>query len=189
MVNYITRCCKSQIVWLTIWNLWLYRNQVLNPTYFYCHTDLVLMNAIATKDCILDPTFRHSSPSVFIRDDLMLKTQDLIYSKTWCHLPTRCRYSCDKKQPSSLLRWLNTVFHKMENSRIRLVFLDCYFLMSNKQYRRDVKHGPKGSNLLIEVTQLPLLWQRWRSKMADILVLKPSNSKTITVTPKSYLIK
>ena len=36
--------------------------------------------SIATQDCIHDPTFRHSSPSVFIRGDLMLKTQDLIYS-------------------------------------------------------------------------------------------------------------
>ena len=49
---------------------------------FYCHTGLVLMNAIATQDCIHDPTFQHSSPSVFIRGDLMLKTQGLIYSTT-----------------------------------------------------------------------------------------------------------
>ena len=58
------------------------------------------------------------------------------------------------------LRWLNTVFHKMENSRFRLVFLNCYFLMSNKEYRTDVKHCPKGSNLFTEATQLSLLWQR-----------------------------
>ena len=49
---------------------------------FYCHTGLVLMNAIATQDCIHDPTFRHSSPSVFIRGDRMLKTQGPIYSTT-----------------------------------------------------------------------------------------------------------
>ena len=58
------------------------------------------------------------------------------------------------------LRWLNAVFHKMENSRFRLVFLDSYFLMSNKEYRTDVKHRPKGSNLFTEATQLSLLWQR-----------------------------
>ena len=52
----------------------------IKSNIFYCHTGLVLMNAIATQDCIDDPTFRHSSPSVFIRDDLMLKTQDFIYS-------------------------------------------------------------------------------------------------------------
>ena len=32
------------------------------------------MNAIATQDCIHDPTFRHSNPSVFIRGDLMSKS-------------------------------------------------------------------------------------------------------------------
>ena len=58
------------------------------------------------------------------------------------------------------LRWLKTVFHKMESSRIRLVLLDCYLLMSNKEYRTDVKPRPKGSNLLTEATQLLLLWQR-----------------------------
>ena len=57
------------------------------------------------------------------------------------------------------LRWLNTVFYKMENSRFRLVFLDCYFLISNKKYRTDVKLRPKGPNLFTEATQLPLLWQ------------------------------
>ena len=77
----------------------------------------------------------------------------------------------------------------MENSRFKLVFLDCYFLMSNKEYRTDVKHRPKGSNLFTEATQLSLLWQRWRSKMADILVSKLYNSKTKTATPKFYLIK
>ena len=55
---------------------------VIKSNIFYCHTGLVLMNAIATQDCIRDPTFRHSSPSVFIRGDLMLKTQDFIYSTT-----------------------------------------------------------------------------------------------------------
>ena len=54
----------------------------IKSNIFYCHTGLVLMNAIATQDCIHDPTFRHSSPSVFIRGDLMLKTQGLIYSTT-----------------------------------------------------------------------------------------------------------
>ena len=38
------------------------------------------MNAIITRDCTHDPTFRHSSPSVFIRDDLMLKLETL-YSR------------------------------------------------------------------------------------------------------------
>ena len=51
----------------------------IKSNIFYCHTGLVLMNAIATQDCIHDPTFRHSSPSVFIRGDLMLKTQGLIH--------------------------------------------------------------------------------------------------------------
>ena len=41
----------------------------------------------------------------------------------------------------------------MENSRFRLFFLDCYFLMSNKEYRTDVKHRPKGSNLFTEGTR------------------------------------
>ena len=58
------------------------------------------------------------------------------------------------------LRWLKTVFHKMENSRFTLLFFDCYFLMSNKEYRTDVKHRPKGSNLFTEATQLSLLWQQ-----------------------------
>ena len=48
----------------------------------------------------------------------------------------------------------------MENSQFRLVFLDYYFLMSNKEYRTDVQHRQKGSNLLTEPTQLSLLWQR-----------------------------
>ena len=47
----------------------------IKSNILYCHIGLVLMNAIATQDCIHDPTFRHSSPSVFIRGDLMLKTQ------------------------------------------------------------------------------------------------------------------
>ena len=69
----------------------------------------------------------------------------------------------EKKQVSKFewsLRWLNTVFHKMENSRFRLVFFDCYLLMSSKELRTDVKHRPKGSNLFTEATQLSLLWQR-----------------------------
>ena len=44
---------------------------------FYCHTGLVITNAIATRDCIHDPAFRHYSPSVFIRGDLMLKLKTL----------------------------------------------------------------------------------------------------------------
>jgi tellurite resistance protein TehA-like permease len=31
------------------------------------------------------------------------------------------------------LRWLNTVFKKMENSRFRCVFLDNYYLLINKK--------------------------------------------------------
>ena len=58
------------------------------------------------------------------------------------------------------LRWLKTVFLKLKNSRFRITFLDCYFLMSNKDYRTDVKHRPKGSNLFTEATQLSLPWQR-----------------------------
>ena len=45
----------------------------IKSNIFSCHTGLSLMNAIATQDYIRDPTFRHSSPSVFIRGDLMLK--------------------------------------------------------------------------------------------------------------------
>ena len=54
----------------------------IKSNIFHCHTGLVLINTIATQDCIHDPTFRYSSPSVFITGDLMLKTQDLIYSTT-----------------------------------------------------------------------------------------------------------
>ena len=57
-------------------------DEQLSLNLFYGHTGLVLMNAIVTQDCIHDPTFRHSSPSVFIRGDLMLKTRDLIYLST-----------------------------------------------------------------------------------------------------------
>jgi hypothetical protein len=32
------------------------------------------------------------------------------------------------------LRWLNTVFKKMENSRFRCVFFDNYYLLINKKY-------------------------------------------------------
>ena len=52
----------------------------------------------------------------------------------------------------SALRWLKTVNHKMESSRFRLVFLDCLLLMSNNEYRTDVKHRPKGSNSFTEAT-------------------------------------
>ena len=61
---------------MTIWQPGIKSN------IFYCHTGLVFMNAIATQDCIHDLTFQHSSPSVFIGGDLMLKTQGLIYSTT-----------------------------------------------------------------------------------------------------------
>ena len=37
------------------------------------------------------------------------------------------------------LKWLNTVFYKTENSKFRSVFLDCYYLMNNKEYHTDVK--------------------------------------------------
>ena len=97
------------------------------------------------------------------------------------------KLSLDRRKTK--LRWLNTVLQKIEDSRIRLVFLDCYFLMNDKEYITNEKQRPKGSNLFTEATQLSLLWQRWRSKMADILDLKPYNSKTISVTPKFYLIK
>ena len=33
-----------------------------------------------------------------------------------------------------ILRWLNTVFKKMENSRFRCVFLDNHYLLINKKY-------------------------------------------------------
>ena len=49
----------------------------IKSNIFYCNTGLVLMNTITTQDCTHDPTFRHSSPSVFMRGDLMLKTRDL----------------------------------------------------------------------------------------------------------------
>ena len=70
------------------------------------------------------------------------------------------RFISNEARTASVLRWLNTVFHKIENSRIRLVFLDCYFLMSNKDYRTDVKQRAKGWNLFTEGTQPSLLWQR-----------------------------
>ena len=56
-----------------------------------------------------------------------------------------------------ILRWLSTVFHKIENSRFTLVFLDFYFLMSNKEYRTFIKQRPKGSNLFTKAKQLSLL--------------------------------
>ena len=51
--------------------------QISMSNIFYCHTGLVLVNAIATQDYIHDPTFRHSSPSVFMTGDLMLKLKTL----------------------------------------------------------------------------------------------------------------
>ena len=54
----------------------------IKSNIFYHHTASVFINGIATQDCAHDQTFRHSSPSVFIRDDLMLKTRDLIYLST-----------------------------------------------------------------------------------------------------------
>ena len=44
--------------------------------------------------------------------------------------------------------------------------------MNKKEYRTDAEQPPKGPNFLTEVTQLSLLWQRWRFKVADILALK-----------------
>ena len=38
------------------------------------------------------------------------------------------------------LRWLNTVFQKMENSRFRCVFVDNYYLLINKKYLTYIKH-------------------------------------------------
>jgi hypothetical protein len=35
---------------------------------------------------------------------------------------------------NKLLRWLKTVFKKLENSRFRCVFLDKYYLLINKKY-------------------------------------------------------
>jgi hypothetical protein len=51
-----------------------------------------------------------------------------------------------------------------------------------------VKQHLKGLIFFREDTQLSLLWQQWRFKIADILSLKTFNSKTISVTPK-LLIK
>ena len=82
--------------------------------------------------------------------DELLKEANNVAGKP--DVPTQCKIC--------FLRWLKTVLQKMENSRLRLVFLDCYFLMSNKEYRTDVKYRPKGSNLFTEATQLSLLWQR-----------------------------
>jgi hypothetical protein len=45
-----------------------------------------------------------------------------------------CAGSPALKKPPKLLRWLITVFKKMENSRFRCVFLDNYYLLINKNY-------------------------------------------------------
>ena len=58
------------------------------------------------------------------------------------------------------LRWLNTVFKKMENSRFRCVFLDNYYLLINKKYFTYIKQHLKSLNFCTKVTQLPLLWQQ-----------------------------
>jgi hypothetical protein len=71
-----------------------------------------------------------------------------------------------------VLRWLNTVFKKMENSRFRYAFLNNYYLLINKKYLTYIKQRLKSLNFCTIVTQLPLLWQQLRFKMADILALK-----------------
>ena len=38
------------------------------------------------------------------------------------------------------LRWLNTVFKKIENLQFRCVFLDNYYLLINKKYITYIKH-------------------------------------------------
>ena len=58
----------------------------IKSNIFYCHTGSILMNAIATQDCTHDLTFRHSSPSVFIMGNLMIKT---LYT---CQHDTNNRY-------------------------------------------------------------------------------------------------
>ena len=80
---------KSTVSWLTTtqYSELLKFMTILQPgiksNIFYCHNGLVLMNAIATKDCKHNAMLRHSSPSVFIRGDVMLKTHDLyIYLST-----------------------------------------------------------------------------------------------------------
>ena len=62
--------------------------------------------------------------------------------------------------PSYQLRWLNTVFKKMENLRFRCVFLDNYYLLINKKYLTNIKQHLKSLNFCTKVTQLPLLWQQ-----------------------------
>ena len=59
------------------------------------------------------------------------------------------------------LRWLNKVFYKMENSRFRSVFLDCYYLVNNKEYHTGTKQRLKGSNFFTELKQMSLIWQRF----------------------------
>ena len=44
--------------------------------------------------------------------------------------------------------------------------------MNMKEYGTDVKQRLKGSKFFTEVTQLSLLWQWRRFKMADILGVK-----------------
>ena len=39
----------------------------IKSNIFYCHTGLVLMNAIATQDWPHDPTLRHSSPRLLVQ--------------------------------------------------------------------------------------------------------------------------
>ncbi len=71
----------------------------------------------------------------------------------------------------TVLRWLDTVF-KTRNLRFRSVFLENYYLFEDKEYICYVKQHLKSSNSFTKVAQLPLLWQQWRFKMADILALK-----------------
>ena len=41
---------------------------------------------------------------------------------------------------AEILRWLNTVFKKIENSRFISVFLENYYLLKNKKYLRPVSN-------------------------------------------------
>ena len=43
----------------------------------------------------------------------------------------------------STLRWLNTVFRKMENSRFRSVFLGNYYLLKKEKCLTDIKQHRK----------------------------------------------
>ena len=105
--------------------------------------DIAVPETVSSEHCVYSTDYDHGT---------------LKYSELRC--PFTTIYNTNNNIYVNQLRWLNTVFQKMKNSRFRLVFLDCYFLMSNKEYRTDVKQRPKGSNLFTEATQLSFLWQR-----------------------------